>query len=284
MKTQLKSYLSLTKKEWNGMLVLLILIALVLAVPYVYQWFRKDNTININEFNAAYAQLNKANHIAPSSNTLNDDSKTGNVALFKFNPNNLPPEQWRRLGLSDKQTGIIKNYEAKGGKFRQPEDLKKIYSITPADYARLAPYINIPANGNKAAALAVVELNKADSAKLTTVQGIGPGFARRIIYYRERLGGFISKEQLKEVYGLDAIKYNEIKDQLKVNPAHIRKININTITFDKLRLMPYLNYKQVNAIIEYRKQHGDYASISDLKNIAIIDDVILRKIEPYLTF
>ena len=80
------------------------------------------------------------------------------------------------------------------------------------------------------------------------------------------------------------MKYGEIKDNVKVDPNRIRKININTITFDKLRLMPYLNYKQVNAIIEYRKQHGDYTSLNDLKNIAIIDDDILRKIEPYLIF
>jgi competence protein ComEA len=61
MKAQLKNYLSLTKKEWNGMLVLVILIIAVLAAPYVYQWYRKDNTINAKEFDAALAQLNKAN-------------------------------------------------------------------------------------------------------------------------------------------------------------------------------------------------------------------------------
>ena len=282
MKPQIKNYLSLTKKEWNGMVVLLVLIALVLTAPYAYQWFRKDNTININEFNTALAQLNKANRIAPST-VVNDNRRGKNVTPFKFNPNNLPADKWLDLGLSEKQTAIIKNYEKKGGKFRRPEDLKKIYGITPADYTRLAPYIDIP-NENKTAAPAIVELNTADSAKLTTIQGIGPAFARRIIYYRERLGGFIAKEQLKEVYGLDDIKYREIKDQLKVDPARIHKININSISFDKLRLTPYLDYKQVNAIIEYRKQHGDYTTINDLKNIAIIDDGILRKIEPYLIF
>jgi competence protein ComEA len=52
----------------------------------------------------------------------------------------------------------------------------------------------------------VVELNAADSAKLTTIDGIGGAFAKRIIYYRERLGGFIAKEQLKEVFGIDELK------------------------------------------------------------------------------
>jgi len=130
----------------------------------------------------------------------------------------------------------------------------------------------------------IIEINGADSAHLTQIDGVGPAFAKRIIYYRERLGGFVDKEQLKEVFGMDDLKYNEIKDQVKVDPSRIHKININTITFDKLRLMPYLSYKQVSAVVEYRKQHGNYTSIADVKNIAIIDDGILRKIGPYLSF
>jgi competence protein ComEA len=279
MKTQFKNYMSLTKKEWNGMVVLLVLIALVLAAPYAYQRFHKDNTINVTEFNADVAQLNKAN---PQANQLSDGGKGQNVALFKFNPNTSTAADWQKLGLTAKQAAIIKNYTAKGGRFRKAEDLKKIYSLTKVDYARLAPFIIIAEE--KAADNVVVELNSADSAKLTSVEGIGPGFAKRIIYYRERLGGFASKEQLKEVYGLDELKYKEVAGQLKVDAGRIRKININTITFDKLRLMPYLDYKQVNAIIEYRKQHGNYTSIADIENIAIIDDGILRKIEPYLVF
>jgi competence protein ComEA len=279
MKTQFKNYMSLTKKEWNGMVVLLVLIALVLAAPYVYQRFHKDNTINVTEFNAAVAQLNKAN---PQANQLSDGGKTQNVALFKFDPNTSSVTDWQKLGLTAKQSAIIKKYTTKGGRFRKAEDLKKIYGLTKVDYARLAPFIIIPEE--KATTNVVVELNSADSAKLTSVEGIGPGFAKRIIYYRERLGGFVSKEQLKEVYGLDELKYKEVAGQLKVDAGRIRKININTVTFDKLRLMPYLDYKQVNAIIEYRKQHGNYTSIGDIENIAIIDDGILRKIEPYLVF
>jgi competence protein ComEA len=276
MKAQVKNYLSLTKKEWNGMVVLLVLIALVLAAPYVYQWYDKDTTINQNEFNKAVATLSKANP------QIKDGHKATNVTPFTFNPNKLPASEWQKLGLSDKQTAIIKNYEAKGGSFHRREDLKKIYGITDADYKRLAPYIIIPKV--KETIFKVIELNSSDSSALMSVDGIGRTFAKRIIYYRERLGGFIAKEQLKEVFGIDELKYNEIKDQVKVDASHIRKININTITFDKLRLMPYLSYKQVNAIIEYRKQHGDYTSFDDLKNIAIIDADILRKIEPYIVY
>lgn len=278
MKAQVKNYLSLTKKKWNGVLVLIILIMLVMAAPYVLQWLRKDKTINVNQFNTALAELGKANSLSPVPS-----GKPVQRTLFRFNPNNLPADKWKQLGLSDKQISIIQNYQAKGGRFYKPADLKKIYGITSEDYTALAPYIEL-SDKIKPTTRPVIELNSADSTALISAEGIGPAFARRIIYYRERLGGFVNKKQLQEVTGLDALKYKEIKDQFKVDSRKVRKIDINTVTFDKLRLMPYLSYKQVNAIIEYRTQHGNYNSMADLQNVAILDEGILRKIEPYLSF
>jgi competence protein ComEA len=106
----------------------------------------------------------------------------------------------------------------------------------------------------------------------------------RIIDYRNRLGGFLDKEQLKEIYGIDTLKYAEIKNEISVNPAQITKIKINEVNFEGLRRFPYLTNKQTNAVIQYRKQHGDYRSVNDMRNIAILDEGILRKIAPYLAF
>lgn len=258
------------------MVVLLVLITIVLVAPYAYQWLHKDNTINVTEFKAEIAALDKAN-----PRPLNG-FETSKNALFEFDPNTASARDWQKLGITEKQAAIIKNYTTKGGRFRKAADLQKIYGLTKVDYARLAPFIIIPEE--RAKPNVVVELNTADSAKLTTIDGVGGTYAKHIIYYRERLGGFTSKEQLKEVFGMDDLKYDEIKGQVRVDANRIHKININTITFDKLRLMPYLNYKQVNAIIEYRNQHGNYATIRDLENIAILDANILRKIEPYLIY
>jgi len=288
MKAQIKKYLSATKKEWNAMVVLVVLIALVLVAPYVYQLFRKDSTINIKDFDKAVAQLSKAeNKSGDVENNRGSDDKILHPVMFPFNPNNLTVQQWEQLGLSEHQANVIKHYEAKGGKFYGKEDVKKIYAITADDYKRLEPYIRMPEIefvSKKIKPGEVIELNDADSAKLTGVRGIGPSFAVRIVRYRRRLGGFYHKEQLKEVFGIDSLKYAEIKDQVLVNPARVNRININTISFDQLRIFPYLAYKQVNAIIQYRAQHGNYTSIADMKNIAILDEGILTKIEPYLNF
>ncbi|WP_428329077.1 ComEA family DNA-binding protein [Mucilaginibacter sp.] len=288
MKARIKNYLSVTKKEWNGMVILVVLILLVLAAPYVYQLINKDNTINFKDFDKAVALLSKAAHKqAVEISSYGSDQKNANPVMFPFNPNNLSVEQWKQLGLSEHQASVIKHYEAKGGRFYNREDVKKIYAITAADYKRLEPYINIPETEHVERKLkpgVIIELNTADSAKLTRLKGIGPSFAIRIIRYRNRLGGFIYKEQLKEVYGVDSLKYADVQGQVTVNPERIIKIPINTISFDQLRLFPYLSYKQVNAIIQYRAQHGNYTSIADMKNIVLLDEVILRKIGPYLNF
>lgn len=288
MKAQIKKYLSITKKEWNGLVILVILIAGVLAAPYIYQLFRKDNTINVKDFDKAVAQLSKVeDQKSYAEGKPGSDDKIVHPVMFPFNPNNLSLQQWEQLGLSERQANVIKHYESKGGKFYSKEDVKKIYAITADDYKRLEQYINIPQaeyTAKKAKQGEIIELNGADSAKLTEIRGIGPSFAVRIARYRNRLGGFYNKEQLKEIFGIDSLKYAEIKDQVSVNPAKVNRININTISFDQLRIFPYLGYKQVNAIIQYRVQHGNYASIADMKNVSILDEGILSKIEPYLNF
>ncbi len=279
-----KNYLSVTKKEWNGKVVLVILIALVLIAPYVYQQLHRDAVINFKDFDKAAAMLKVEK---PLGNSALSDDKIANPVMFVFNPNHLPVQQWKQLGLSDRQINTIKNYEAKGGHFYTKADVKKIYAITADDYKRLEPYINIPGDeyaSNKIKPGEVVELNSADSAKLTTLHGIGPAFAQRIIEYRNRLGGFLNKEQLTEVYGVDAHKYARLKNEVNVSPALITKIKINEVDFEGLRQFPYLTNKQANAIIQYRNQHGNYQSITGLHNIMILDDNILRKIEPYLDF
>ena len=172
-----------------------------------------------------------------------------------------------------------------------------MYTISPEKYEQLIPFINIenlksnnikPVYPEKTTFAkkekVMVELNSADTLLLTQISGIGPAFAKRIAKYREKLGGFFFKEQLMEVYGIDSTKYNEISDQIKINTANVKKININTAEFDEIKNHPYLKYKQINAIIQYRKQHGKYKTIEDLKKVIILTPQIIQNIAPYLSF
>lgn len=288
MKARIKNYFTITKKEWNGLVVLVILIAGVLSAPYVYQLFHKDSTINFKDFDKAVAGLSKVEkdgNYRPADTA--SDIQLRHPVMFPFDPNSLLVDQWEQLGLSEHQADVIIHYQSNGGRFYKKEDLKKIFAITPEDYKRLEPYVNIPGSNfeyKKISPGETIELNSADSTKLKELTGIGASFAARIIRYRDRLGGFYHKEQLKEIYGIDSLKYNAFSSEVSVNPRLVKKMDVNTISFDQLRLFPYLTYKQVNAIIQYRTQHGNYSSVADMKNIAILDEQTLQKIESYLNF
>lgn len=270
------------------MVVLIILIAMVLLAPYAFQPNRKDNTINFKAFDKAIANADKTGDLISKENTFTGGHNGASAVLFKFNPNNLPLNSWIKLGLTQHQAQVIKHYEEKGGRFFTRGDVQKMYSISPETYKRLEPYINLPDGPayhiNKAKPGELIEINSADSARLTMIRGIGPAFARRIVHYRNRVGGLYSKEQLKEVYGINEEKYNQIKEGITVDGKHIIKININTATFNELRRFPYLSFKQMDAIVAYRDEHGNYNTLTDMKNIAILNDGILRKIGPYLVF
>ncbi|MGB4776172.1 MAG: helix-hairpin-helix domain-containing protein [Daejeonella sp.] len=308
MKDFLRNYFGFSKKELNGILVLFVLIITVLFFPSVYKLFYKEEQFDFSQFKRdvedfkASAQAEGGKH---NYKQLKDEieDKELKATYFDFDPNGLPEADWKKLGLSEKQIKGIKNYEAKGGKFYTKDDVKKMYTISAAQYARLEPYITIkpgttkeykPDNdfkefkkeetNYKNKPVVIIELNTADSAKLESIKGIGPAFASRIIKYRTRLGGFYSKEQLREVFGIDSTKYEQLKDLVSVNAQSIKKININTILFDDIKRNPYLTFKQMNAIIQYRKQNGNYTSADDLKKVALLNAEIIRKIEPYLNF
>ncbi|MFA6947269.1 MAG: helix-hairpin-helix domain-containing protein [Pedobacter sp.] len=301
VKNLIRSYFSFSKKELNGIFILFLMMFIVLIIPYLYPLFVKDQWHDFETFKREAEQFRLSavkKKTQQKESRRNSGERSAKAVYFEFDPNKLSDEHWLKLGLSVRQIRVIRNYELKGGKFFRKEDLKKIYSVTQSQYKMLEPYIRIadlnsvkyPNNytidsksaGSLPRAIPPsIELNSADSLKLESVRGIGPVFASRIIRFRNRLGGFYNKEQLKEVYGMDSVKYNQLKDLIHVNTGLIRKINLNTATFDEIKRHPYLTYKQMNAIIQYRSQHGSFKSIDDLRNVAILNEEIIRKIEPY---
>ncbi|MDB5014034.1 MAG: hypothetical protein JWQ25_2236 [Daejeonella sp.] len=305
-----KEYFNFSKKEFNGILVLCSIIILVVLFPLIYPYFHTEKKYDFKAFEKEIAAFEKSSKPLEyqyknsyKSTSTNKEVVPTNIEYFNFDPNELPVSDWLKLGLTDKQIKVIKNYESKGGKFYSKEDLKKIYSIKAPLYAKLEPFIFINKSSNSEKfhndyeakyknneskfikkLPSIVELNVADSASLDLIKGIGPAFAIRILKYRDRLGGFTNINQLKEVYGIDSVKLAEIKSQIKIDASLVRKINVNTTTFDEFKKQPYLSYKQINAILQYRKQHGAYNSITDLKKVLILNEETLNKIEPYLIF
>jgi competence protein ComEA len=127
-----------------------------------------------------------------------------------------------------------------------------------------------------------IDINKADTTVWISLPGIGSKLANRIVNYREKLHGFISVEQVAEVYGLPDSVFQNIKPLLFVSENSIEKVNINTASKEELK-SPYINYNLANIIYQFRIQHGAYQSLEDLKKIMLIDEALYSKITPYLS-
>lgn len=234
--------------------------------------------------------------------------------LFAFDPNTVSVAGWQQLGLPHWLAERIDKYRSKGGRFRKKEDLLRIYDFPPDLYEQLEPYVQLkgesPAVADKAeakpandrpdeparpterpafadrpakVALQPFDINTADTSQLIALKGIGATLARRIVKYRDALGGFVSAEQFRDIYGLDSLAQEELLKFGQVRSAP-RKIPVNTASAEELDRHPFLSRRQAEIIVRYREQHGAYTSAESLKPIRILDAVTIAKIAPYLEF
>jgi len=283
----LSSWFGFNKQQRNGLMVLCCIIMLLFLIRISLALFIKPDPILVADFsNVKWPALKGASFSADSSSQNND--------LFVFDPNTVNKEQLMALGFKEKTANTFINYRNKGAHFHKKEDVKKVYGITEELFSKIESYILIEKSKpgqniteqqepKTKKQLKTIELNTADSAALLPLPGIGPSFAKRIIKYRDLLGGYYAVEQLKEVYGLNDTLFNLVKDHVKVNPFLIKKINLNTENFKELNAHPYISYEDTKAIFNYRRKTGSINSLEQLK-VCISDEAQLKKLTPYLPF
>lgn len=313
-------YLTFTRKERIGIITVLLLIIILLVFSISSEKEGTGQTTPDTTWITAVKKLQQKEIItkksAPDDYESNThafqydptkkyyyDNKPGGE-LFYFDPNTLSKNDWQKLGISDKTIQIIQNYLAKGGHFKKPEDLQRVYGLHKDDYERLVPYVKIEtrqsekystgfaentspeknkANFKNTLRYTSVDINSADTSGFISLQGIGSKLAARIVNFRDKLGGFYSIDQVKETFGLPDSTFQKIKQYLKLENSSLRKININKATVDELKAHPYIRYSIANPIVAYRNQHGSFSNIEDLRKIMIITDAVYNKIVPYLT-
>lgn len=215
--------------------------------------------------------------------------------LFVFDPNIITKQNWIELGVREKTADGILNYISKGGRFRQPEDINKIWGIDSVHKARLIPYVRIAELATNypntkfperqpyvPKKIEAININTADTTAWATLPGIGPGYARRIVKFRDQLGGFYDTKQVAETFMLPDSVYQKILPYLRCNPNETQKININTATEENLKQHPKIRWQLAKLIVAYRKQHGSYKSIEELTNIMIITPEVMKDIRNYV--
>ncbi|MBC7921903.1 MAG: helix-hairpin-helix domain-containing protein [Ferruginibacter sp.] len=319
---QIRDYFAFSRREVRAFVGLLGLMAGVMAFPPVWQAWR---TPAPGSFLADQAKLDSLKaeldirqpiwKVYPGASYPNRPEKT-KARLFAFDPNLVGSEEWQQLGLKKHLADRIVKYRAKGGKFRVKKDLLRIYGFPTDHYATLRPYVRLPDTlaGNVYArgqgfgkeqgrsgrpffdsgrTFAAGEdfrpqpfdLNAVDTVALEKLKGIGPALSRRIVRYRERLGGFVQLAQVREVYGLDSAAVEEVLRYASLRAGDgVKRINVNVATAEELVRHPYFSPRLAAVVVAYRQQHGDFTDLASLAAIRLLDASTLRKLEPYVSF
>jgi len=282
----IKQYFAFSRHERKGIIFLLILLLLVIAYPFVFSAIfpnQKPN-IHITEFPETSYEFHEGN---------NDFTETKTeIKLQDFDPNTADDNTLRELGFSERNIQSLHKYLSKGGKFRKPEDILKLYGLSEEHKQKLLPYVVIAQQEPKKFASdttaknkkvqTIVELNTADSTALEALYGISGKMAARIIKERELLGGYVKLEQLIDLWGFNPDILYDLKDKLTLDASHAHIFNLNSVTEEELKTHPYFKYRLSQAIVNYRKQHGNYKQLEDLKKIVLVNDSIYNRIILYL--
>lgn len=296
----MREFFYLQKSDRKVILALLTVIVIALGVIF----FTGDPNSSSSSRTSRYSSSSRTS--SSSSQSSLSSLPTRKVERFFFDPNTADSAQLRRLGLQTWQIRNIYKYRAAGGIYREKTDFARLYGLTVKEYRELEPYIRISSDYLPAATLvkesasatakhdttfvhhypqkiaetAHVVLNTADTTELMTVPGIGPYFARKIVQYGQRLGGYVNVDQLDEIENFPA----ESKRFLVVEGATPQKLNINKLTLNELKRHPYINFYQAKDITDYRRLHGPIKSLQDLRLLKDFPQAAIERLLPYVTY
>lgn len=306
----------MTKSEQNGAIVLLVILILVLILRFILPFVIRDNTnyiaeieqkIKILEYEMdSIGSISEKVNVFPSGKVQN--TKTDFI-LFEFNPNIITKDSLLLLGFNAKVASTLVNFRNKGGRFYKRADLMKVYGMDSLLYRKLYDSISIPRSITKRNKIAkqknvvngvpvkdkkeilyspqkdifTVELNSADTSALIQLRGVGSVYANRICKFRDYLGGFVTIEQLKEVYNFPEATYKKIKPFITLDSSKVTKININFAEINDLKKHPYCDYKLARKIINYRANNGQITCLTQLTTDSVITKSEFQKLSPYLT-
>lgn len=294
MKRFLKEYFIFSHSELRVLLILSGLILMAFTIRMFIPALTLSEQLNLTAADSLAIQtfINSMDSASPVN--------TGSEAFFTeihqdplfrpFNPNTVTLSELKSMNFPENIARNLLKYRNSGGCFFQKEDMRKIYGVTDSIYRLWESCFIIPQTnktaisrpGQQISTYSTIELNTADSVQLMDLPGIGTYFARKILAYRERLGGFVEKEQLLEIYGMDTTRWQEIIPYLQIDPGIVTKININSATTEAMQKHPYISRKMALGIMKYRDFRGTIDSVGELRKNRIIDETRMEQLRPYL--
>ena len=314
----------LTPQQWLGLLILVILAGVTLFCLHRFQP-TTDPSLQLSDSTlTAFTQHQSLqDSLRKAQRKKQYPRDTIALHLQPFDPNTADSSTLVHLGLKPWQASNMLKYRAKNGRYRQAEDLKKLYGMTDSLYQTLLPYIQIdtlsirlfrdslyrvqraqvsPIRADSDTLAqdtmpryispkrdTVLNLRTVDTTELKMIRGIGVYRAQQIVRYREQLGGFASVEQLREVKALqpllaDSLTADSLFMHFVLDSVITNPLRINSTRPESLHRHPYLSFEQAKAIYELRRRKIRLKSIDQLRDLDCLTEADLLRLQPYLSF
>lgn len=291
-----KPFVIFSKRLERGTILWLLVCIIVVFIPRLEAYFIPHDV----SYEWTYTQERKVKQLFTERNSASQNYSARFKPLWKqCSPEVLNAADWQRLGLSSKQASSMLRYRDKYG-FHSIEQMQRIRVLPPqllnliSDSLRFEQPLgntapkNTDAKAKEASSVFAekkiqnLDLNYATTVMLVALPGVGEYTAAKIIAYRERLGGFLSLDQLQEIQGLKPEILQMVMPYLKLEQG-VKSMSINEVSYEILKQHPYLSWNQANSIIKMRKQRGQFKALSELKESVLIDEETYNKLLPYVS-
>ncbi len=282
-----RSHFVFNRSQRNGIFIL-VLIIVVLQLGYFF-WSRSYSPSQDIE-DPELAVFQKKIDSIKLANKVGDT-----IRIFPFNPNFLTDYRGYTLGLTVEEIDRLHGFRAEDQWVNSAEDFQKVTGVHDTVLERISKYFRFPdwvtntrpvvVKANPAELIInKQDLNSASIEDLIEVRGIGETLAKRIVNYRNRIGGFVDDIQLKDIFGLNFETRDEVRRHFTVkNAPPVTLLNINTATVLELSEVPYFNYELAREIVNYRILHEGIRSFEELAKIKDFPSEKIDRIALYLT-
>jgi len=276
-----------TKSNLRGSFILLGIVIIVFILPDLIHYYSTEESISFQELSPEEKNaIRKLKNKDRSQYSFRGEDSRYLTPPEKFNPDEYTAEQWMALGLSQKQANVLVKWHINSN-----EDLKKVFVVSDELYELIKDstyYVPRVQYERTIAATETprlqkrIDLNSASKEELMEIKGVGEYFAKHIIWKREKYGGFINFDQLKEIKNVDDQKLEQWKSQTYIDEKQLRKLNVNTATAEELQAHPYISWNLANSLVKLRSQIGRYSKIEEVKKSVLMTDELYEKLKYYL--
>lgn len=276
MKTStFKSYLQFSKSQRLG---LLVLFGLLVAFQLAFYFFDSDIVEKPDPEPGKQQWLSVQTKI----DTAATAQRNAKPKIYPFNPNFINDFKGYKLGMSVDEIDRLLAFRKTDRYVNSAAEFQQVTQVSDSLLAQIAPYFKFPdwvKNRNKHSfshgtsfekkVPVVKDINLATREDLKAVYGIGDGLSDRILKEKEKFGGFVSMQQMGDVWGLSAEVVEKLQASFKVSQIpELKKVKINEATVKELTQFPYFRYALAKSIVTYRSMHGGIKGIEDLVKIS----------------